>query len=78
MAWSVSGEHAIVNGEVTADHVGARGSCVLGELVTFVVNIRRVLAVVDADGASIAVAGSVSLEKRVGPVSPLAKTYNYC
>lgn len=76
LAGTMTGEHTVVYREVAADHVSSGSSSVLGQLVTLVVDIGRVLSVVDTDCATITVAGPVCLEERVGPVSPLAKACN--
>lgn len=65
--------HAIVDGEVAANHVSPGGCSILGQFVRLVLNVSRVLPVVDPDCASIAVTGSICLEERFGPMTALAK-----
>lgn len=77
LAWSVAWEHAIVDREVAADHISPGSSSVLGQLVTLIIDVCRVFSVVDTNRTPVTVTGSVCLEKRVGPVSPLAKACNY-
>ncbi len=73
LALLLAGVHAVVDGEVAADHVGARGGRVAGQLVRLAGRLARVLAVVDADGAGVAVAGLIALVGRFRPVSSLAE-----
>ena len=65
--------HAVVDGEVAADHVGTRRGRVLGQLGRLVLNIGVVLAVVDAHHAGEALAGAECLELGLRPVAPLAE-----
>lgn len=76
LAWAMTGKHAVVYREIAADHISSGSSSVLCQFVTLVVNIGRVLSIVDTNCASITVAGPVCLEKRIRPVSPLAKACN--
>lgn len=72
LAWSLAGEHAVVDGEVAADHVGFLGGAVAGECFGGVGHFGRVFAVVDADFAVVTVAVAVGLVERVGPLAALA------
>ena len=65
--------HAVVHGEVAADHVGPRGSSVLGQLVRLVLDVGGVLPVVHSYRAAVAQSGAVGLEEWVRPVTALAK-----
>ena len=75
LALSLAGIHAVVDGKVAADHVGASGGGIAGELVRLVLGVGGVFAVVDADGAGVALAGAVAFVQRVGPVAALAQAW---
>lgn len=64
--------HAVIDGEVAADHVGLRSSSILGQLIRMVFTICRVFAVVHANRAHVAVASTERLEERIWPVTTLA------
>jgi hypothetical protein len=54
----LTGVHAVVYGEVAADHVGPCGGCVACEgFGCIVLAVCTVFAVVDADDTGVAVAG---------------------
>lgn len=66
--------HSVVDGEVTADHVGTGSGSVLRQFVRLILDIiGAILPVVHADSAAVAVTGSVCLEKRVWPVTAVAE-----
>ena len=46
--------HAVVDGEVAADHVSPSGGGILGQLIRFVLNIGRVFPVVHSYRAAVA------------------------
>lgn len=74
-AGPLAGVHAVVGGEVAADHEGLCGGAVAGERGGLVRHVGAVLAVVDADFAEVAVAGLVGLVERRGPVAALAEAW---
>lgn len=67
--------HAVVHGEVAADHVGSRGSSVLGQLVRLVLHVGRVFPVVHSYRAAVAQSGAVSLEEWIRPVTALTEAW---
>ena len=69
------GIHAVIHGEVAADHVRLAGGSLAGELRGGVLRLGRVLAVVDASGACVASAGSTGVEQGFWPAAALADTY---
>ena len=54
LAGALTWVHAVVDGEVAADHVSPSGSGILGQLIRFVLNIGRVLPVVHSYRAAVA------------------------
>jgi len=72
-AGALAGIHAVVGGEVAADHKGFCRGAVAGQRRGFVGHVGAVLAIVDADFAEVAQAGLVGLVERRGPVSALAE-----
>lgn len=69
-------EKAIVDRKVSAYHISPGSRSVLCQLVGFVFHVSGVLPVIDSDGASVTVGLPVRLEKRVWPVTALAKAWN--
>lgn len=65
--------HAVVDGKVAANHVGAGCGSVACQLVRLVGGVGRVFAIVDADGAGEAATGTVAFVERVGPMAALAE-----
>lgn len=68
----LAGEHAVVDGEVAADHVGFLGGAVAGEGFAAVGDFGAVFAVVDADFAVVAGAGAEGFVEGFGPLAALA------
>ena len=73
MALSLARIHSVVDGEVPTDHVGAGGCCVASQLIRLVFHIRRILPVVDPNGAGVALPRSIAFVKRIGPVAAVAQ-----
>ena len=71
----LTGIHAVIHGEVAADHVGASGGSVLRQLIRLVFDICGVLPVVHTNSASVAIASAEGLEERFWPVTALAEAY---
>jgi hypothetical protein len=61
--------HAVVVGEIPADHVGIGGRAFSCLALGTVSDVGRVLAVVDADFAVPALAGAVTFVERFGPMT---------
>ena len=74
---ALAGQHAVVDGEVAADHVGLAGGGVLGQLGRRVLVVARgVLAVVDAGGGAVeAIARCLGFEDGFGPFAAVAETW---
>lgn len=72
---SLTGEHAVVDGEVAADHVRLLGGAVAGEGFAGVGYFGAVFAVVDADFAVEALAGADGFVVRVWPLAALADAW---
>lgn len=73
LAWPLTRVHAIIDGEIAADHVGTSGSGILRQFVGFVFNIRGVFPVVHSHSASVAIASAEGLEEGLWPIAALAK-----
>lgn len=68
--------HAIVDGEVAADHVRAHGGVLLGQLLGFADGVGLVFAVVDAHDAGVAIGTRVGFVERVRPAATAAEAWN--
>ena len=71
-SWSLAGEHAVVDREVAADHVGFLRGAVAGEGFAGVGHFGAVFAVVDADFAVEALSGADGFVVWVWPLAALA------
>jgi len=72
----LAGEHAVVAGEVAADHEGFHSGAVAGQRFALVRHVRRVLSVVDPDFAVVPVTVAVRLVEGIGPLTACADTYD--
>lgn len=72
LARTLTGEHAVVDREVAADHVSLLGCTVSSQCFCIVWNLGAVLAVVHPDFAVVTVSSVVGLVVRVGPLASLA------
>ncbi len=72
------GVHAVVDGKVLADEVGAHGGVFAGEKLALVEGVGLVFAVVDAGDAGVAGAGAVGLVHGLGPLAAATQIWGRC
>lgn len=71
----VAGEHASIDGKVTAHHEGTHGSVLLSQHIRLVCEVRLILTAVDQHEAGVATVTTVTLVHGVGPSSSPAEAF---
>lgn len=67
--------HAVVDGEIAADEVGAHGGALARKRLVAAGTVCSVLAVIDTHGACVSAATSVGVVDWFGPVAAAAEAW---
>ena len=76
LTWPLTWEHAVIRGEVSANHKGLHCRTVSGQIIRFVRNVGTVLSIVDSDFAKVSMTGSPRLVVWIWPVAAMANAYS--
>lgn len=74
LTWSLTREHAIIDGEVSTKHERLRRCVLLGQCLCYVGNVCPVFAIVDSNLAAVAMTSLIGLVTWFWPSTSLTKT----